>query len=801
MGESLKSKRSKRKPSLAASRKKLHAAVKAVPKRVRRNSLIFSGILLLVLILYFMFGLQVQIILSEEMDLDLSPNEKSFTVSYDDVPVAEFDLVVKNPSSCSFECVHELKDLGTNEILVSKSSDDDKYSFSQELPLGVRGEGQKIFLYYVTCHNKRSSFCKTDEAEYVKSALVTVNYGLPESESVLRDDLEVSFAKYLSLLENASSYASFNRELAKLLSLNVSSVLQDDVSSYMQTASRYRNLWENSLYVELAEEFDVVELKTLNSTAQSLLDESLSLLAIASNYSDSLSLLRGFADIDSLSEMNDVLSGSDHNFSEFLILLNETIDYLYVQNFSYDEFFLRVDDLTVLYNTSLFEFGLLQNDLSLEVSSFIDRYEFYFSKLSIPVSFSGRSSCDVLNEINDIVAIHNSRAKEAFSFLFEGVSPAVQDDLSKTYISWLDELVLDNSSELNLSAFENISSGSSQVNFSEFVSFLPEIVLLDKFVFDHCSRNITLLDVPVIRAQEIIVPELLTYDSVELSSPDSLCCFDGDCAACCTSDTCNDLYPVVFVHGHAISSGNLPEESHSQFARMQKLLELDGYVNAGEIGEGSEFVIPGGDWGRMIAPLTVRVSYYFISYFDVGSYHIKTQRTDSIENYAIRLREQIDLVKYRTGRDKVDIVAHSMGGLVVRQYISLFGEDSVNKLVILGTPNKGTRGRVDFLCPVTGASRECSEMSSDSVFMKRINSPENDFKDIEGYTVIARGCDMQGYDGDGIVRAEDVYLNFTKNIYVDGNCTDFLQSNLHTRFINPELYPETFEIIRSVLLG
>lgn len=57
---------------------------------------------------------------------------------------------------------------------------------------------------------------------------------------------------------------------------------------------------------------------------------------------------------------------------------------------------------------------------------------------------------------------------------------------------------------------------------------------------------------------------------------------------------------------------------------------------------------------------------------------------------AVLLKEKIDQIKPICGCDKVDIVAHSMGGLVARQYIqsSYYGRD-VRKLIFLGTPQLG----------------------------------------------------------------------------------------------------------------
>ena len=58
------------------------------------------------------------------------------------------------------------------------------------------------------------------------------------------------------------------------------------------------------------------------------------------------------------------------------------------------------------------------------------------------------------------------------------------------------------------------------------------------------------------------------------------------------------------------------------------------------------------------------------------------------------LKELIDLLKFRTGRDKVVIVAHSMGGLVARSYMQIFGDEDVDKIIMITTPNKGVSGSV-----------------------------------------------------------------------------------------------------------
>jgi len=58
---------------------------------------------------------------------------------------------------------------------------------------------------------------------------------------------------------------------------------------------------------------------------------------------------------------------------------------------------------------------------------------------------------------------------------------------------------------------------------------------------------------------------------------------------------------------------------------------------------------------------------------------------------AQRLGEALDRIRRASGASRVDIVAHSMGGLVARAYIRARGTASgVGRLVTLGTPHQGT---------------------------------------------------------------------------------------------------------------
>ena len=53
------------------------------------------------------------------------------------------------------------------------------------------------------------------------------------------------------------------------------------------------------------------------------------------------------------------------------------------------------------------------------------------------------------------------------------------------------------------------------------------------------------------------------------------------------------------------------------------------------------------------------------------------------------LNQEIEAIKLRTGSSKVDIIAHSMGGLLVKSYLNSYGNNSINKLIFVGTPHLG----------------------------------------------------------------------------------------------------------------
>jgi triacylglycerol esterase/lipase EstA (alpha/beta hydrolase family) len=159
----------------------------------------------------------------------------------------------------------------------------------------------------------------------------------------------------------------------------------------------------------------------------------------------------------------------------------------------------------------------------------------------------------------------------------------------------------------------------------------------------------------------------------------------------------------------------------------------------------------------------------------------------------------VEVIKHHTGKKKVDLVAHSMGGLVVRRYIQLFGEESVDKVIMIATPNGGLPPESLKYCPILGESKECEDMANESVFMRRLNDPLSQPVAIEFTSIVASGCTVGTEDGDGVVTVSSANYTLGKSYAIEGECTDFFGSDLHTEILNIDEHPQVYDIIRDEL--
>ncbi|MFK0210081.1 esterase/lipase family protein [Streptomyces sp. NPDC090298] len=83
------------------------------------------------------------------------------------------------------------------------------------------------------------------------------------------------------------------------------------------------------------------------------------------------------------------------------------------------------------------------------------------------------------------------------------------------------------------------------------------------------------------------------------------------------------------------------------------------------------------------------------------------------------LGRRVDEIRARTGHAEVDVVGHSLGGLIARYYVQRLGGDSrVRTLVMLGTPHAGTT-----VAPLADAHPLVRQMRPGSEVLRELAGP------------------------------------------------------------------------------
>ena len=290
---------------------------------------------------------------------------------------------------------------------------------------------------------------------------------------------------------------------------------------------------------------------------------------------------------------------------------------------------------------------------------------------------------------------------------------------------------------------------------------------------------------------------------INLSDNPPICCIFNDCKPCCRDESCkNDpkTFPIIFLHGHSFAKDNSPEFSLDSFNKLQSKLQDEGYLNAGIVSLYSQNEqLQQGIWGLSGKPVTVKVSYYYDAFRKEDKYIVIPTKSENIDTYALRLKDLIDIVKQRTNKPKVNIIAHSMGSLVARRYVQIFGENDIDKLIMIATPIKGISSEVSSYCGYVGENRECRDMQENSLFINKLNDPLKQPTKVKLYAIIGQGCQMKSGDGDGVVLSENAKLDNAKLHYVNGTCGGFFGDTLHTEILNINKYPATYNLVKEIL--
>jgi triacylglycerol esterase/lipase EstA (alpha/beta hydrolase family) len=128
----------------------------------------------------------------------------------------------------------------------------------------------------------------------------------------------------------------------------------------------------------------------------------------------------------------------------------------------------------------------------------------------------------------------------------------------------------------------------------------------------------------------------------------------------------------------------------------------------------------------------------------------------TIEVFAAELDRQIERIAAGTGREKLILVCHSMGGLAARAYLCSHGSARVAKLITIASPHLGT------VVALAGAGANARQMHRASRFLEEICANEGERGPQCGVTSIYSPHDNL------VAPQETSRLPWAKNIAIPG---------------------------------
>jgi hypothetical protein len=426
---------------------------------------------------------------------------------------------------------------------------------------------------------------------------------------------------------------------------------------------------------------------------------------------------------------------------------------------------------------------LLDNNLQVlgdQINGLNNESQDIFNKI-LDLNLNLSSNINIYNDLIDNLSLQRNKLK---NYLLE--------DLDENSCSVLNDIVKEFNSYFV--SFNKISTTYDKQLVLQNVSYL---ISNFSFLQDEnysCSLNETINKTNVSKLNFVN----FSYSPVNVIFNDSspTCCFYGKCEECCDFNCSDKNYPIVFLHGHSVNRALPADYSFDAFSKIKDKLSSNGYIDAGVvlISSSKENF---GILGRFNVPVIFTASYYFDSYQTEDGEVIVPSKSEGIDTYSIRLKDIIKTVKERTGKDKVVIVAHSMGGLVTRRYVQIFGDNEIDKIIFITVPHHGIDGKVEDYCSLFGPKASCSDMDKNSILINKLN--EANSSRIPLYNIIGIGCNMGEETGDGIVKNSSQYLSYATNYYISGSCDELNFNFLHSQILDSDMYPEAYDTLLQYL--
>ena len=799
---------------------------------VKNNKALVVSVVVVLIVLFSVSGakvfLLVNFLLGNDIVVKLNVDKEALSLTRGQAENVTFEASVTTNPFCSASCSSVFKDISRGTII-----EQDKFilkptikSFHKYTIKANRlGEGMELYRFTMECHSIKTFICQTDEQATTRNILVAVNHYLSEEDKALKAELKQKAELMAGQLSEVHGRKDTLLGAIHELNITVSlgdqlesiNSLEEGITSNLKGINRLEDLWEKQDYSAFQSELEILN-QDIKVSEEKLAGLDKDLLVVTRPYNvlvEELSLVR-----EKLVSLR------------VLAFLNQA-EAFYINNTvkefnSASERFKQRDEMEKKKKIVLGIIDETEEILSSTHNTL--KKETLKQQLQIDIAY------DALCEIIGLCVQHPSIEERANqeTFLLNKTCDDIdglREELLLINASMRDSYINENYTD-NKNFRQNISLKIKNIKQNitrEYLAKLPEnediikeLLIKENFheTESYLGHNLT----------PALIAELLRQAPSSCYSPDSKidainefsinkitvnktlpvqlkisleehqpqCCVFGECSDCCLESGCAQdptNLPVVFLHGHAFNKDVSAEYSLDIFNKLQQKLEIDGYLNAGAISLYTKLDTPYGIWGMAPAPVTIKASYYFDLFHEPENYIVVQTKSESIDTYAVRLKELIDTINYKTGRQKVIIIAHSMGGLVSRRYMQIFGTDSVDKLILVGVPNKGIIGEIADYCPVVGEKLECRDMNAESLFMNKLNRGK--LPDLNIYNVIGSGCEMDEGVGDGVVLEKNAMLEGADNFVINGTCKNI--DKLHTEMLDIDKYPEVYFVIKNAL--
>lgn len=701
--------------------------------------------------------------LNDDLQIDLSPVQKVLNSELGQSTSIQITIGNKNFDSCSTYCDVSVFDTHTNKILYEDNFtlfSNSKQKLNYDLPPPDK-TGQKIFYFEATCNNLQSIICQTDSKQKYRSSLITVNYKFSDEQIKNNKFIKDNLIKASKNINSAINQEQFIFNQIEEIKKHTNTIQYPPASSesYLDILNLAIINYENQEFSNAKD--NLQKIPELNKE-----DMVEKLIAAIQEYNKKIEVLNSlnFNEINLAYEFYQKINSYKSN------LIKEEYEKLPRDSF---EILLNTDATAILLTFESYTKNVTEEKEEYEKNllDVANAYQELFKS-----NLESTNMCDELLYTNELIRVHNSNLTEkkeehlyAYSLIENNAPNFIFNEtnvFSDEFSFWIPEGETFNSL-FSASTLTEINESYCTQNISELVYYKP----FEKILILNISES----------------NEMFTAHLIK-----EFCCINNICDECITKPIKN---PVLFVHGHSFNKNDAPEKSISAFAKIQKKLSDEGlFINGGDIDYQTS---DSGLWSKMSIPIAIRGTYYYLPYIEEGLIQLIVKKEEGIDSYSLRLKELIDISLQNTGAKKVTIVAHSMGGLVSRNYLKLFGEDKVDKLIMIATPNNGITGRIEDFCAYFGDPKACFEMAQNSVFMKRLN----DYKlKLPVATIIGKGCDTDGIDGDGVVSVDSSFVEYADTNFIEGKCKDIFGTEMHSDLLDPEKYPEVYEVLKDILL-